>query len=666
MSIKNSDVLIVGAGLAGLRVALECVKAGLKTTVLSIVPPKRSHSCAAQGGMQASLASSTMGQGDNEDLHFADTVIGSDFGCDQVVARMFAITAPKAVRELANMGVAWSRVSAGKKDIVINTHKTTIEENNTSHGLINARDFGATTKWRTCYTADATGHSMLYAIANELLKYNIEILDRTEAIRLICDENICKGVISRNLISGELTAHTAKAVLIATGGYGRIYKHSTNAIICDGSGLGIAYEAGAILANMEAVQFHPTVLVPSGILLTEGCRGDGGVLRDVDGVRFMSEYEPEHKDLASRDVVSARIMQHIKRGKGIDSIHGKHVWLDITMLGKEHIDKNLKDVKEICKNFADIDVTDTSIDKNGRCKGYAPVMPMQHFCMGGIRTKPNGESVNIMGLFSAGEAACWDLHGFNRLGGNSIAEAVVAGMIVGDEIVKFCKKTKNVVDKNLTLQILNQESLKIQSLLDNDGKENVHELKSMLGEIMWEGVGIFRDEIGLKNAVNDIKILQKRAKNIKITSKSDEINPELEEVYRLDKMLKIALCVAMGALNRKESRGAHKRSDYPKRDDKNFLNKTLFAYDIDKNEPKINYENLDIMSMEIAPKERGYGQNDIIAHQDSHTRSIQIEAITKTLKNQGKNRYEIQNAIMPFDLDEKFKAPNERVGVGYE
>ncbi|CAD7289767.1 Fumarate reductase flavoprotein subunit [Campylobacter majalis] len=666
MSIKNSDVLIVGAGLAGLRVALECARAGLKTTVLSLVPPKRSHSCAAQGGMQASLASSTMGEGDNEDLHFADTVIGSDWGCDQIVARMFAITAPKAVRELANMGVAWSRVSAGKKDIIINAQKTTIEEKNTSHGLINARDFGATTKWRTCYTADATGHSMLYAIANELLKYDVEILDRTEAIKLICDDDVCKGVVARNLISGELVAHTAKAVLIATGGYGRIYKHSTNAVICDGSGLGMAYEAGATLANMEAVQFHPTVLVPSGILLTEGCRGDGGVLRDVDGVRFMSEYEPRHKDLASRDVVSARIMQHIKRAKGVDSIHGKHVWLDITMLGKEHIDKNLKDVKEICKNFADIDVTDTSIDENGRCKGYIPVMPMQHFCMGGLRTKPSGESVKITGLFSAGEAACWDLHGFNRLGGNSVAETVVAGMIVGDEIIKFCQKTKNVVDENFVLQILKQEGLKIQNMLENKGNENVHELKSILGEIMWERVGIFRDETGLKQAVNEIKTLQKRAKNIKITSKSHGINPELEETYRLDKMLKIALCVAMGALNRKESRGAHKRSDYPQRDDKNFLNKTLFSYDTDKNEPKISYEILDIMSMEIAPKERGYESGGVTKHQDSDKREKQIQKITKELKAQGKNRYEIQDAIMPFRLDEKFKAPNERVGVGYE
>ena len=305
------------------------------------------------------------------------------------------------------------------------------------HGLIHSRDFGGTKKWRTCYTADATGHTMLFAVANEALKHNVDIHDRKEAIALIHANNRCYGAIVRDLVTGELIAYVSKGTLIATGGYGRVYKHTTNAVVCEGIGAAIALETGvAQLGNMEAVQFHPTPIVPSGILLTEGCRGDGGILRDVDGYRFMPDYEPEKKELASRDVVSRRIMEHIRAGKGVPSPYGYHVWLDISILGREHIEKNLRDVQEICEIFNGIDPADTEVytDENGRQrgKGWAPILPMQHYSMGGIKTKPTGESPTLAGLFSAGEAACWDMHGFNRLGGNSVSETVVAGMIVGD------------------------------------------------------------------------------------------------------------------------------------------------------------------------------------------------------------------------------------------
>lgn len=340
MKIKYCDALVIGGGLAGLRSAVAAAQKGLSTTVLSLVPVKRSHSAAAQGGMQASLGNAKMSEGDNEDVHFSDTVKGSDWGCDQEVARMFVTTAPKAIRELAAWGVPWSRIKKGNHEAVINTKKTNIFEEDDKHGLINSRDFGGTKKWRTCYTSDATGHTMLFAVANESLKLNVNIEDRKEAIGLIHHNNKCYGAIVRDLITGDIVAYVSKGTLIATGGYGRIYEITTNAVICEGIGTAIALETGiAKLGNMEAVQFHPTPLFPSGILLTEGCRGDGGVLRDVDGHRFMPDYEPEKKDLASRDVVSRRMMEHMRKGKGIDSVYGTHLWLDISILGREHIEK---------------------------------------------------------------------------------------------------------------------------------------------------------------------------------------------------------------------------------------------------------------------------------------------------------------------------------------
>ena len=292
MKVVYTDALIIGGGLAGLRAAISTSTSGLDTIVLSLIPVKRSHSAAAQGGMQASLANSIMGEDDNEDVHFADTVKGSDWGCDQDVARMFVTTAPKAIRELAEWGVPWSRISGGDREIVVNTKRTTITEKAEAHGLINARDFGGTKKWRTCYTSDATGHTMLYAVANEALRLGVNIHDKKEAVSLIMKDNQCHGAIVRDLKNGKLVAYVAKGTLMATGGYGRIYKQSTNATICKGTGHALALDAGAYLGNMEAVQFHPTPIVPSGILLTEGCRGDGGVLRDkmaIDLCQTMSQ-----------------------------------------------------------------------------------------------------------------------------------------------------------------------------------------------------------------------------------------------------------------------------------------------------------------------------------------------------------------------------------------
>lgn len=654
MNIQYCDSLIIGGGLAGLRAAIECKKMGLSTIVLSLIPVKRSHSAAAQGGMQASLGNSKMSDGDNEDLHFMDTVKGSDWGCDQQVARMFVTTAPKAIRELAQWGVAWSRIKKGKRDAIINAQKTTIEEEDFRHGYIHSRDFGGTKKWRTCYTSDATGHSMLYAVANESIKLGVDIQDRKEAIALIHEDGVCYGAVVRDLVTGELIAYIAKGTLIATGGYGRIYKNTTNAVICNGVGAAIALETGiAKLGNMEAVQFHPTPIVPSGILLTEGCRGDGGILRDVDGYRFMPDYEPEKKELASRDVVSRRMMEHIRKGKGAKSPYGDHIWLDISILGAEHIHKNLRDVYDICKIFNGIDVT----------KQWAPVRPMQHYSMGGIRTNYKGES-HLKGLFAAGEVACWDLHGFNRLGGNSVSEAVVAGMIVGDYLREYCEKKELKIQTSTIEKAIKAQQDYIESLINANGKENIFEIKTKMTEIMDANVGIFRDGEHLQTAVKGLAELYKKSKNIRISNKNLHNNPELEEAYRVNKMLKLALCVAQGALNRTESRGAHTREDYPKRDDKDWLKRTLASWENPENDmPTISYEDLDVKAMEIPPAYRGYGaKGNIIEHPDTAARQAQVDNITATMQKEGKDRYAIQEALMKFDLQPQYKAKNQRLG----
>ncbi|EPI4599834.1 fumarate reductase flavoprotein subunit [Campylobacter jejuni] len=663
MNIQYSDALVIGGGLAGLRAAIEVAKSGQSVTLLSICPVKRSHSAAVQGGMQASLANGAKGEGDNEDLHFADTVKGSDWGCDQEVARMFAQTAPKAVRELAAWGVPWTRVTKGPRTVVINAQKTVIEEKEEAHGLINARDFGGTKKWRTCYIADATGHCMLYGVANEAIKHQVKIIDRMEAVRIIHDGKKCLGVIARDLTNGQLIAYIARGTMIATGGYGRIYKQTTNAVICEGTGAAIVLETGLCrLSNMEAVQFHPTPIVPSGILLTEGCRGDGGILRDVDGYRFMPDYEPEKKELASRDVVSRRMMEHIRKGKGVKSPYGDHLWLDISILGRAHVEKNLRDVQDICKTFNGIDPADEGP------KGWAPVLPMQHYSMGGIRTKPTGESQWLNGLFACGEAACWDMHGFNRLGGNSCAETVVAGMIVGDYFADYCKNNGEVIDTNVVKDFLTKEYQYLKSLVDKEGKYNVFEIKNRMKEIMWDKVAIFRTGEGLKEAVDELEKLYKDSQDVKVHCKElDCANPELEEAYRVPRMLKIALCVAYGALLRTESRGAHYREDYPKRDDLNWMKRTNTFWVEGETLPRIEYEELDIMKMEIPPAFRGYGaKGNIIENPLSEKRQAEVDAIREKMEAEGKGRYEIQNALMPYELQAKYKAPNQRIGVDYE
>src|SRR6201988_3498212 len=481
MKIIYTDVLVIGGGLAGLRIGIGDKRRGHDVIILALVPPKRSHSAAAQGGMQASLANVIKGQGDNEDVHFEDTVRGSDWGADQQVVRMFVDTAPKAVRELAAWGVPWSRVRKGDREVIINGQKVTITERDEAHGLIAQRAFGGTNKWRTCYVSDGTGHAMLNTMSDQAIANKIPVHERAEAIALIHDGSRCYGAIVRNLVTGELAAYVAKATAITGGGAGRLYRVTTNAVISEGIPTAIALETGvASLGNMEAVQFHPTGIFPAGILVTEGCRGDGGLLKDVDGHRFMPDYEPEKKELASRDVVSRRMEEHIAKGKGAKSRFGDHLWLDITLLGEHHIKHNLREVYEICHFFMGIDPV----------KEWVPVRPAQHYTMGGVRTNHTGESPTLKGLFSAGEAACWDMHGFNRLGGNSVAETVVAGMIVGEAIADFCDGSQSDITISTALihDFLAREEAKIDALLAGAGAEDASALRIRMQEIMTEKV----------------------------------------------------------------------------------------------------------------------------------------------------------------------------------
>ena len=575
MKIIYTDVLVVGGGLAGLRVAIGAKRRGHDAIILSLVPPKRSHSAAAQGGMQASLGNVIKGQGDNEDVHFEDTVRGSDWGADQRVVRMFVNTAPKAVRELAAWGVPWSRVNRGDRQVIINGQKVTLTERDEAHGLVAQRDFGGTKKWRTCYVSDGTGHAMLFAVSDRAIAEQIPVHERMEAIALIVEGARCYGAVVRNLVTGELSAYVAKATVIATGGAGRLYRVTTNAVICEGIGTAIALETGiATLGNMEAVQFHPTGIFPAGILVTEGCRGDGGLLKDVDGHRFMPDYEPEKKELASRDVVSRRMETHIRSGKGVPSRFGEHLWLDITQLGRAHIEKNLREVKEICESFLGIDPVEKMI----------AVRPAQHYTMGGVRTDHTGESANLRGLFAAGEAACWDMHGFNRLGGNSVAETVVAGMIVGDFVADFCDRADNElrIPTGLVREFVAAEQAKLDRLVSGPGTEDASALRVAMQEIMTAKVGIFRTGADLSAAVSELQALLERSRHIGLRHKVAGANPELATAYRTQKMLKLALCVAYGAAQRTESRGAHFREDFPRRDDAAWLKRTLASWKSDR------------------------------------------------------------------------------------
>jgi fumarate reductase flavoprotein subunit len=402
------------------------------------------------------------------------------------------------------------------------------------------------------------------------------------------------------------------------------------------------------------VQFHPTGIFPAGILVTEGCRGDGGLLKDVDGHRFMPDYEPEKKELASRDVVSRRMETHIRKGKGVKSRFGEHLWLDIMLLGQAHIERNLREVKEICESFLGIDPATQLI----------AVRPAQHYTMGGVRTDHTGQSPTLKGLFAAGEAACWDMHGFNRLGGNSVAETVVAGMIVGEYVADFCDRSDNDtrIPTGLVREFVAAEQAKLDSLLTGSGTEDASALRVAMQEIMTAKVGIFRTGADLAAAVSELQGLLERSRRIGLRHKQAGANPELATAYRVRKMLKLALCVAYGAAQRTESRGAHFREDFPRRDDAQWLKRTLATWrGASDTLPTLAYEPLDPKAMELPPGWRGYGAKDYIEHADTPVRLAEVAALREQMG--GAPRFDMQQALMPYDhlLPASLRGRNERI-----
>lgn len=603
METVYTDLLCIGAGLAGERVAIEAASAGFEAVCLSIVPPRRSHSSAAQGGMQASLGNCVMGTGDCPDIHFQDTVKGSDWGCDQEVARVFTQTAPQAVREMDFWGIPWNRVEPGKSTYFKGGKQFEKVEAAEKKGLITARDFGGTAKWRTCYTSDGTGHTLLYTMDNKVVELGVTVHDRMEAIALVHDGQTCTGAVARCLKTGRLRVYLAKATLIATGGFGRIYRETTNAVINDGGGAIVALNTEIVpIGNPEAIQFHPTGIVPTNILVTEGCRGDGGTLLDVNENRFMHEYEPTKAELASRDVVSRWMTHHIRKGLGVKSPYGDHLWLDIRHLGAHHIKTKLREVEEICNNFLGIDPITQLI----------PVRPAQHYTMAGVRTDKNGAAYGLRGLFSAGEAACWDLHGFNRLGGNSLAETVVAGKIVGEKIAEFLQGYEMRYDTAVIRDTVAKEQERIERLIHcKDGKDNVFAVRDAMQDELMDRVAIFRNGKDLQQAVDNLQDIYARSKKVGLRSNGVGANPELAMALKIQGMVKLALCTAYAALQRTESRGCHAREDYEARNDRDWLKRTLATWKEGDDLPTLDYEPVTKV-MEMPPGERGYGASKII------------------------------------------------------
>ena len=620
--LLTTDVLVIGGGLAGERCAIEAAAAGHEVMILSLVPPRRSHSCAAQGGMQAALANCVKAEGDNSTVHFLDTVRGSDWGADQEVANIFANEAIVAVREMAHYGVPWTRVRGGKNKYFIKGEEVEIDEALENDGLIMHRDFGGTAKWRACYAAAGTGHAALYAVDSEVVRLGITVRDRTEAVALIHDGSKCLGAVVRCLRTGDHFAVMARATVIATGGYGRIYgQYTSNAVINEGTGASIALDTGVVpLGNMEAVQFHPTTLVPSGILVTEGCRGDGGYLLDKNLERFMVELEPTKQELASRDVVSRHMQQVMRDGNGVDSPYGPYLWLDIRHLGEEHLRTKLLEVWDICRDFVGVSPAEELI----------PVRPTQHYSMGGVRVNKDGQAYGLAGLFAVGEAACWDMHGFNRLGGNSLSETIVTGRVVGRSVVDYVSGVELRSDTGLAFDALAHAEKRAEGWLARKGNgPSIYAIRDAMGEIMMHKVGIFRNGDELTEAIGELGQLLDDCENAVLRCKDPGLNPELGFALRIKGMLRLAMTVAKGALARTESRGAHFRTDYPLRNDRDWLNRTLVRWAADASEPTFTYEPTGLI--DLPPGYRGYGADERIEMTDSldHYNASVVEEQTR-------------------------------------
>ncbi|MBW1766552.1 MAG: succinate dehydrogenase flavoprotein subunit [Deltaproteobacteria bacterium] len=577
--IHEFEAVIIGSGGAGLYAALEASKK-VYTAVLSKLYPIRSHTGAAQGGISAALGNV---EEDKPEWHAFDTVKGGDYLVDQKAALILAEEAIQAVYDLENKGLPFNRTREGKID----------QRRFGGH----TRNFGEAPVRRACYAADRTGHMILQTLYQQCIKNNVSFYDEFQVIDVVMDGQKCGGVIAVELSTGDIHIFTAKAVLFATGGFGRMFKTTSNAYANTGDGPAVLARKGIPLEDMEFYQFHPTGIKGMGILITEAVRGEGGMLRNSTGERFMERYAPTLLDLAPRDMVSRAVMTEIKAGKGIrgDRKIDDYVHLDATHLGKDVLEAKLPDISEFCRTYLGIDPVDKPI----------PVMPTAHYAMGGIPTDVHGRVIANCkgaiseGLYAAGECACVSVHGANRLGTNSLLDLVVFGRRAGKHIADFVKNVDALLVKETAAG-----SAKQWIALLTDGKEGPHggHILEEMQVTMMENFGIYRSEKNMTRAVEKIQELLRQYRDVRIQDRSKSFNTDLLDILELANLLDLSLVTAESARNRKESRGAHSREDYPERDDTNWLKHTLAVLDGDQ--VRIDYKSVDISVWE--PKPRAY------------------------------------------------------------
>jgi len=566
--MMKHDVLVIGAGLSGLRAAVG-VSQKYDTAVLTKVHPVRSHSVAAQGGMNAALANVEGSRDDTTEKHTFDTVKGSDYLADQNAARVMCEQAPLLVYELEHWGCPWSRLENGK---------------------IAQRPFGGAGYPRCCYAADRSGHMVLHTLYERSVQVGVKVYEEWLALALAVDNDRVHGVVAMEMSSGRVAVISAKVVVIATGGYGRIFSRSSNALICTGSGISLAYEAGVPVEDMEFVQFHPTTLYGTNILMSEGARGEGGYLVNNRGERFMEKYAPSAMELAPRDIVARSIQTEINEGRGFND---EYVHLDLRHLGREKILERLPGIREIALDFAGVEPIDEPI----------PIQPGQHYSMGGIDTNVHGET-RVKGLYAAGECACVSVHGANRLGGNSLLDTTVFGKLAGEAIPGYLEGGVSDPDETVLNAELKKQEARIAEIVSRDSSgETVGTILNEMRETVFHKCGVFREKKLLTEAFATVKDLKERYKRVTVqNSASRRYNPGLMNVLELRGMLDMAELIVGGAIPREECRGAHWRIDFPGRDDKNWLKHTIAEYSPDG--PVFSYTDVEITDYE--PKERKY------------------------------------------------------------
>lgn len=570
MEIPSCDVLVVGGGLAGLRAAIAAaeIDPGLRVVVVSKVYPMRSHTVSAEGGCAAVLR-----EPDSFDSHAFDTIKGSDYLADQDVVEVFVREAPLEVIQLEHWGCPWSREPDGR---------------------ISVRPFGGMTTWRTCFAADKSGFHMLHTVFQTSLRYpQIQRLDEFFVTRLIAEDGCCQGVIGFDLRSGQIRSVAARAVILATGGNGRIFAFTTNGNICTGDGMALAYRAGVPLKDMEFVQFHPTGMPSTGILITEAVRGEGGYLVNAEGERFLSRYVPNKMELGPRDIISRAMVTEFEAGRGFKGPYGDYMHLDVRHLGERVIDEKLPFMRELGREFLGIDIAREPI----------PVRPVEHYMMGGIDADVSG-ATPLPGLYAAGECANVGLNGANRLGSNSLPECLVFGAAAGRAAARHAQGAK-APTANPVAALVKDEVRRVERsyLGRTKGDQRVGEIREDLQRAMDRDCGVFRTGEGLRRLVGDLAELRQRFARVKLDDHSRTFNTELVSALELEFMLDGAEAIVHCALARQESRGAHARRDFPERDDERYLAHSL-AFCRPGEVPRIEYRPVRITNWQ--PQARTY------------------------------------------------------------